>query len=117
MKQVTLVTMLFGTIIFVVSLGAWLYASERGIPTEIIWVVAIPVITALFVGESLAATSRNTLKAVEQTNGALEARVESAVARTLGNRDAARTRQSMGDIGPVEVVLPEAEAVETHDDK
>lgn len=96
-KPVSLTTMIFGTIIFIVSLAAWLYASERDMPTEIIWVVAIPVITALFIGESLAGTARNAAKTVEQTNGAMGARIESAVAKALGNRDAARTRQARGD--------------------
>lgn len=97
--KVNVTTMVFGTIVFMCSLGAWLYASEHGLQTDIIWTVTVPIIIGLFLGEQLSKTASNAAKAVEQTNGSLSAKIETIVARALANRDAARTRQAQGDVG------------------
>lgn len=98
--------MAFGTIIFVATLAAWLYASERGIDTTVLWTVTTPVVGALFIGGALNKTAEHAEQAAVQTNGSMDHKIKSAVSAALADRDAARTRQSMGDIGaPERVVL------------
>ena len=91
-------TMAFGVIVFVATLAAWLYASSNGIPSEMLWAVSTPVVLGLFVGQQLAHTSEQAQKAADATNGALPERIKAAVTSALADRDAARTRQSRGDI-------------------
>jgi len=90
-SNATIWTMIFGTIIFVATLYAWLYAEQHSIDSSVLWPVAVPVITALFVGQQLGAIGKAANQAVVQTNGTLEARVEKVVIQALANRDAIRT--------------------------
>ena len=96
----TTITMLFGVVIFVSTLAAWLYGeSVAHIDTAIVWTVSGPIILALFVGHQLGATADAAQQAANQTNGVLGDRIKAAVAAALADRDAARTRQAQGDIG------------------
>lgn len=103
----TAVTMGFGVVIFIATLAAWLYGETAHIDTTIVWTVSGPIILALFVGHQLGTTSDAAKQAASQTNGTMEARVKSAVAAALADRDAARTRQAAGDIGAVPPVRTE----------
>ena len=98
MSKPSTATMLFGVIIFVATLGAWLWGETHGVDTNIVWVVATPVITALFVGQQIGAAADAAKQAAAQTNGGLHDRIKSAVAGALADRDAARTRQAQGDV-------------------
>ena len=62
----TIWTMIFGTIIFVATLYAWLYAEQHSIDSSVLWPVAVPVITALFVGQQLGAIGKAANQAVVQ---------------------------------------------------
>lgn len=106
-KTVNLSTMVIGVILFLASLAAWIYCAERGINTDILWAVVVPILTALFIGHQLGTTAENAQKAADQTNGSLEPRVKAAVASALADRDKARTRQIQGDVGVY--VEPESE--------
>lgn len=101
--QPTKLTMTFGVIVFVSTLVAWLYGSQSGVDTQILWAVSTPIVLALFVGQQLAHASEQAQKAADQTNGTLTTRIESVVARvvreTLAARDSARTRAINGDAG------------------
>ena len=117
----TVATMLFGTIIFLAATAAWLYAESLGVPTDILWLVVVPIVSALFVSQPLANLADRThaagdaaRQAANQTNGVLDERIRGAVSTALGeqlpgivkaaassalaDRDAARTRQARGDI-------------------
>ena len=95
----TTITMLFGVVIFVATLAAWLYGeSVAHVDTTIVWTVSGPIILALFVGHQLGATADAAQQAANQTNGVLGDRIKAAVAAALADRDAARTRQAQGDI-------------------
>ena len=95
----TTITMLFGVVIFVSTLAAWLYGeSVAHVDTTIVWTVSAPIILALFVGHQLGATADAAQQAASQTNGVLGDRIKAAVAAALADRDAARTRQAQGDI-------------------
>ena len=81
--------------------AAWLYGeSVAHVDTTIVWTVSGPIILALFVGHQLGATADAAQQAANQTNGVLGDRIKAAVAAALADRDAARTRQAQGDIGP-----------------
>ena len=96
----TTITMLFGVVIFISTLAAWLYGeSVAHVDTTIVWTVSSPIILALFVGHQLGATADAAQQAANQTNGVLGDRIKAAVAAALADRDAARTRQAQGDIG------------------
>ena len=117
----TVATMLFGTIIFLAATGAWLYAEMMGVSTDILWLVVVPIVSALFVSQPLANLADRThaagdaaRQAANQTNGVVDERIRGAVSTALGeqlpgivkaaassalaDRDAARTRQVRGDI-------------------
>ncbi len=97
----------FGTIIFVATLAAWLYGSERGIDTNVLWSVVTPVIGFLFIGGALNKTAEHAEQAAVQTNGSMDSKIKAAVSSALADRDSARTRQAQGDISePQRVVLP-----------
>lgn len=92
-------TMIFGVIIFLAALGAWLWGETHNVNTDILWIVTTPVIGALFIGHQLGATAEHAQQAANQTNGLLEGRVKSAMSSALADRDAARTRQTQVDKG------------------
>jgi hypothetical protein len=102
--------MIFGTIIFLATLAAWLYASAHNIDTGVLWSVVTPVIAFLFIGGALNKTAEHAQEAATNTNGAMGPKIEAAVATALANRDMARTRQAQGDIAdiadPTQVLIP-----------
>lgn len=99
MNRPTTVTMTFGVVVFIATLGAWLYGeSVAHVDTTIVWTISGPIILALFVGQQLGAAADAAQQAANQTNGVLDGRVKAAVASALADRDAARTRQSQGDV-------------------
>lgn len=103
----SIAAMAFGTIIFVATLAAWLYGSERGIDTNVLWSVVTPVIGFLFIGGALNKTAEHAEQAAVQTNGSMDSKIKAAVSSALADRDSARTRQAQGDISePQRVVLP-----------
>jgi len=108
-KGQSIAAMAFGTIIFVATLAAWLYGSERGIDTNVLWSVVTPVIGFLFIGGALNKTAEHAEQAAVQTNGSMDSKIKAAVSSALADRDSARTRQAQGDISePTRVVLPVA---------
>lgn len=94
-------TMAYGSLIFLATLGVWLYGELNGLKTDVVWTFATPLVLALFLGQGIAAAAENAQKAAEQTNGTLAPRIKAAVAEALSDRDAARTRQQLGDVGAV----------------
>ena len=112
----TTTTMVFGAIVFITTVGAWLYGESHDIDTTILWAAAVPIIGALFIGQSMTATRTAAEQAASQTNGALESRIEGVVARVIGAqlsaRDIVRTRQARGDISLDE--QPRRVTEETH---
>ena len=97
-EKPTTAMMIIGTIVFVATLGAWLFAEFNHIGTVALLAFAAPVVVALFVGQQLGATRDAAQQAAAQTNGALDSRIKAGVAAALADRDAARTRQANGDI-------------------
>ena len=94
-------TMAYGTVIFLATLAAWLWGETHGVKTDVLWIVSVPVVGGLFLGESISGAKKAAEQAAAQTNGLLDGRVKAAVAAALADRDAARTRQAQGDIGSV----------------
>lgn len=117
----TLATMAFGTVIFLAAVAAWLYGELHGLATDILWLVVVPIVSALFVSQPLANLADRTTQAgdaarqaASQTNGVLDERIRGAVSgamsealpgivkaatsSALADRDAARTRQVRGDV-------------------
>lgn len=92
-----------GTVIFLATLAAWLYGAQAGVDTTMLWAVSTPLVLGLFLGETVTAAATSARQAAIQTNGSLEGRVKAATAQALAERDAARTRQVLGDIGPTPV--------------
>lgn len=106
-KGQTVAAMMFGTIIFLATLAAWLYGEAHNIDTGVVWTVTTPVIGFLFIGGALNKTADAAEQAAIQTNGSMDAKIKSAVSSALADRDKARTRQAQGDISdPVKVILP-----------
>lgn len=106
-KGQTVAAMMFGTIIFLATLAAWLYGETNDIDTGVLWSVVTPVIAFLFIGGALNKTADAAEQAAIQTNGSMDAKIKSAVSSALADRDKARTRQAQGDISdPVKVILP-----------
>ncbi len=97
-NQPTLGTMIIGCIIFLGVLAAWLYAESRDIDTSALLAFAVPVVSALFLSGAVQRGAEAAERAANQTNGALDGRIQAAVSAALANRDAARTRQARGDI-------------------
>jgi len=91
-----------GCFVFGISIGGWLYASVSHIDATPILGFAIPIVGALFVGNSLGKAADNAAQAAAQTNGALDSRIKAAVSSALADRDFARTRQQHGDIGQLD---------------
>lgn len=87
-----------GCLIYVSTIAAWFFASREGIDTGPLFYIAGPVIGSLFLAGPISKAADSASQAAAQTNGVMEARIEAATARALAKRDAARTRQAMGDI-------------------
>ena len=85
-------TMAFGTVIFLATLGAWLYGESHAIDTNILWGVSTPLVMALFVGHQIGELGDAARAAANQTNGSLDARLKNAVNEALAT-DAARRTQ------------------------
>lgn len=112
----TVAAMAFGTVIFIATLVAWLYGSQRGIDTTVLWSVVTPVIGFLFIGGALSKTADHAEQAAIQTNGSMEAKIKAQVSSALADRDAARTWQATTPVGPpvrVEARVPAMEVDET----
>lgn len=110
-KGQTVAAMLFGTIIFVSTLVAWIYASLNDIDSTVLWSVVTPVIGFLFVGGALNKTADHAEQAAIQTNGSMEAKIKAQVASALAERDAARTWQA-AQVAPPVRVDPQVPAME-----
>ena len=93
-----LVMLIAGTIITIVTIGAWLFAATHGIDTAPLFAFVIPIVGALFVANGLGKTAEHAQQAATQTNGMMGPRIKAAVAEALADRDAARTRQVVGDV-------------------
>ena len=108
----TVANMIFGVIIFVTTLAAWLWGEKNGVNTDVLWVIAVPVITALFIGNSLGKVANATQQTALQTNGTLDTRIENAVTRSLASRDVTRAKQSIDSTGvatnPATIIINEA---------
>ena len=112
-EKPTTTMLIIGTIVFVVTIAAWLVAEFNDVPTGALLAFAVPVVAALFLANGLNRTTAAAQQAAAQTNGALDARIkagvaagiaeqlpaiETAAAAANAKRDAARTRQAQGDI-------------------
>lgn len=89
---------ILGAVLFCAVIAAWIYAKAHHIDTTELLAFAVPVIGALFLVGPINAAAQSSAQAASQTNGVLDARIQSAVASALRNRDAARTRQAQGDV-------------------
>lgn len=87
-----------GTVIYITTIAAWILAASRGIDTGPLFYMAGPVVAGLFLLQPLTKAADNAQLAAQQTNGVLDKRIETAVSSALAKRDAARTRQTVGDI-------------------
>lgn len=111
-NAVTVTTMIFGVIIFLATVAAWLWGEKNGVKTDILWIVAVPVITALFIGHQVGTAAKSAEQAAQQTNGTLNGRLEEAVTNVLAKRDITRAKQSISDAGknvPPETIINEAD--------
>lgn len=88
-----------GVVVFALTLGAWLYAELNGIDSGPLFYMAVPVVGAMFLVSPVNKAADAAQQAATQTNGGLESRIKAAVSSALADRDKARTRQAMGDIG------------------
>ena len=79
-----------GVIVFVTTLIIWYLAELHHIPTGPIIAFAVPVVGALFLGQSVASAADAAKQAAAQTNGAMDARIKAAAATALSERDQAR---------------------------
>ena len=109
----TTTMLVIGTIVFIVTIAAWLIAEFNHVPTGALLAFSVPVVAALFLANNLNRTAEAAQQAAAQTNGALDARIKAGVAAGIAEqlpaieqaaaaanakRDAARTRQAQGDI-------------------
>jgi hypothetical protein len=104
-----------GAILFVAVIAAWVYCKVQGINTTELLAFAVPVIGALFLVGPINQAAQASQQAAAQTNGVLDARIQSAVSSALAKRDAARTRQANGDISeavasPTDTTAPQTDA-------
>jgi len=108
---------ILGTVIFVCVLAAWLVAKDRGIDTGELLSFAVPVVSALFLVGPITKAAESATQAASQTNGQLEPRIQAAVAKALAARDAARTRQAVGDVSnsPAQGLAPPAVGADAED--
>ena len=106
-KGRTIAAMGFGTVIFIATLIAWLYAATHDIDATVLWSVVTPVIGFLFIGGALDKTASHAEAAAIQTNGSMGPKIKAEVAAALAERDAARTWQASQPVAPpVRVNLP-----------
>lgn len=98
-----------GTVIYITTIAAWILAASRGIDTGPLFYMAGPVVAGLFLLQPLTKAADNAQLAAQQTNGVMDSRIENAVTNALANRDAARTRQAVGDVGIAPVLAESAE--------
>jgi hypothetical protein len=98
-----------GAVLFCAVIGAWTFCKLRQIDTTELLAFAVPVIGALFLVGPINQAAQASQQAAAQTNGVLDARIQSAVSSALAKRDAARTRQAVGDISEA-VASPDATA-------
>lgn len=103
-------TLVVGGLVFTVTAGVWLGAEAIGVSTGPLLALAGPVIAALFLAGPVGSAARDAQTAANQTNGGLDQRVKAAVSAALADRDAARTRQALGDIGAPEIQTERTEA-------
>lgn len=87
-----------GTIITLGTIAAWLWGKLRGIDTGELMAFVVPIVGALFLVTAVGRAGEAAQQAAQQTNGMLEGRIKAAVASALADRDAARTRQAVGDV-------------------
>jgi hypothetical protein len=87
-----------GAVLFCAVIAAWTFCKLRQIDTTELLAFAVPVIGALFLVGPINQAAQASQQAAAQTNGVLDARIQSAVSSALAKRDAARTRQAQGDI-------------------
>jgi uncharacterized membrane protein len=90
-----------GTVIFVAVLATWLVGKRWNIDTTELMPFAVPVVSALFLVGPISKAAESASQAASQTNGMLDARIQAGVAKALAARDAARTRQAVGDVSDV----------------
>lgn len=111
-KGQTVAAMAFGTVIFIATLVAWIYASLNDIDSTVLWSVVTPVIGFLFIGGALSKTADHAEQAAIQTNGSMEAKIKAQVSSALADRDAARTWQATSPLAPpvrVDAQVPQME--------
>lgn len=83
--------LIVGTIIFLSSLGGWLYASTHDIDASAILAFASPVVGFLLLGNIVQRAATAAEQAASQTNGSLEAKIKANVSAALSERDQAKT--------------------------
>lgn len=89
---------ILGAVLFCAVIGAWIFAKLHDVDTTELLAFAVPVIGALFLVGPINQAAQSSAQAAQQTNGVLDARIQAAVSKALATRDAARTRQALGDI-------------------
>lgn len=104
-----------GALLFCAVIAAWTFCKLRQIDTTELLAFAVPVIGALFLVGPINQAAQASQQAAAQTNGVLDARIQSAVSSALAKRDAARTRQANGDISeagtsPTDTPAPQLDA-------
>lgn len=95
---IVVVQLVIGCLITMAAIGAWVFAKLNNVETGELMAFVVPVVGALFLVTSVSRAGDAAQQAAQQTNGMMDARVKSAVAAALADRDAARTRQAQGDV-------------------
>lgn len=113
-RTTQIVMLCAGCVISLAVIAAWLWGKLHGIETTELMAFAVPVVGALFLVSPISRAGEAAQQAVAQTNGALDARVEQAVAQALAHRDAARTRQAVGDISEAVPITVETDLSPTN---
>lgn len=72
-----------GSVLFTVTLAAWLFGSLNHIDTTVLWSVAPTLLGALFLASPIGRAANNAQQAALQTNGMLDARIRSGVSAAL----------------------------------
>ena len=108
---VRLVMLACGTVLALATMAAWLWGATHEVDTSPLFAFVVPIVGALFLADRISDAGDAAKQAAHQTNGNLEARVQSAVASALANRDTARTHQSRLDTAEA-AALAEASGAE-----
>lgn len=95
---IAVVQLVIGALVTLAAIGAWVFAKLNNLDTGELMAFVVPIVGALFLVGQVAKGAEAAQQAAQQTNGMLDARVKAAVAAALADRDAARTRQAVGDI-------------------